>query len=261
MSVASPAGTGVAVALGRVEGARLLRHPLVLVGAALMTLVVYGQHDRGPGDAYNLLTTTQTFFVGVFAYFAAALATSRPRRDGTEELYAATPAPATARTGGLCLAALAPAAAGALVVGLLGLLYLAAGIQLDRSPLAGEVLSGPVTILGGALLGVMVARWAPLAGSVVLVMVGVFAVAIWLSGGASTRWLTPFVEFAVYTETGAGAGFHPGNADWHAAYLLALSAMAACGALLRDARRRLPVLLLGAGAAAVAAVAGWGQLP
>ncbi len=122
------------------------------------------------------------------------------------------------------------------------------------------MLTGPLSVLGGGLLGVMVARWAPWPGAAALVMVALVTVHISLP--ERLRLLGAYVEFARWGEPSwAWAGVIDGSRGWHAIYLLALCGMAATGALLVDARRRMPVLLLGAVLTGCAVVAGWAQLP
>ena len=53
----------------------------------------------------------------------------------------------------------------------------------------------------------------------------------------------------------------PGSPGWHLLYLAALVGIAACGALLRDARRWWAPFLTGAALGVVVLVAGAAQLP
>jgi hypothetical protein len=139
------------------EARRIAGHPLVLLGAVLYCAMITVSSGQGAGSGYDGLLTGPTFFLGVFTYFAANLAASRPRRDGSLDEHSSFPAPASARTAGLCLAAVGAAL---LAVGLMSLTmawYAAGRTDLPVWPSAGELAAGPLTVLGGALLGVMVA--------------------------------------------------------------------------------------------------------
>ncbi len=252
----------VALDVALFEVRRLVRHPLVLLGVGLYLLVLVQTSDEGPGTAFDVIVTGPTFFVGVFTYFAANLLASRARRDGCTEHHASLPSAPPHRTMGLQLAVLAPAAL-TLLIELSALTW--HGIvtdNLDAWPNAAELASGPLTVIGGGLLGIMIARWLPFPLASIVVMVGVVAVTIWLNNQPETwQMLAPYVSFSIWSESGAWIGRYPGSEQWHAAYLVALCAMAATGALLPEARRKHVVLAVGALFTGAAAVAGVLQLP
>jgi hypothetical protein len=251
----------VALEVGWFEGRRLLRHPLVLVGVAWYLVLLGTTATDGPGTTFDVLTTGPTFFIGVFAYFAANLVASRSRRHGCTEHHASLPSAATSRTAGLCLAALAPAVL-ALSISLTALAWHDAAGNLVGRPTVGEVVTGPLTVLGGGLLGIMIARWLPFPTASVVVMVGVVATNVWLAGRPETfHMLGTYVSFARWDDDGLWVGRYPGNAEWHAVYLVGLCAMAATGALLPEARRKLPVLAVGGLLTAATVAAGLMQLP
>jgi hypothetical protein len=253
----------VARELAVIEARRIAGHPLVLLGAVLFCAMITVSSGQGPGSGYDGLLTGPTFFLGVFTYFAANLAASRPRRDGNLDEHTSYPAAPPARTAGLCLAAFAPAVLAAALMGGALTWYAAGRVDLPVWPSAAELAAGPLTVLGGALLGVMVARWLRFPAAPGLVLVAVVAVTFVLNEGWGGRYtlLSPYATFSVYVDDGSWGGHTPGSPAWHAVYLAALCAMAAIGALLHDVRRKAPLFLLGVAVTAVAGLAGWAQLP
>ncbi len=258
----APRALPVPLVLGLQEGTRILRHPISLVGAAVMITFVLSVGDNGPADAFDAVSTGSTFFYGVFTYFAANLVSSRDRRAHTGELLAAAPSPATSRVAGLCVGALVPALACALFVVAVHGMQLARGLY-EVVPGFFHLAMGPLTVLGAALLGIMVGRLASIPGAALLVMVAMFAWNIWTSndGVGDSGLLGTYVSWAVYTPAPGWAGLYPGSPGWHDAYLLGLCAMAATGAFLREAARPWRVLALGALFTALTVVAAYLQLP
>ncbi|MGY5890627.1 hypothetical protein ACJTNI_00475 [Blastococcus deserti] len=255
------AAVALRIAVG--EARRIATGPLVLAGAGLYCAMVTVASGQGPGSGYDGLLTGPTFFIGVFTYFAAHLAASRPRRDGCQDEHTSMPAPAVARTAGLCLAAFGPALLSVALMGLISAWYAAGRLDLPVWPSAGELAAGPLTVVGGALLGVLVARWLPFPTAPVLVMVAVVATTLALNEGWSGRYalLSPYATFSVFVPDGSWGGHTAGSPAWHAVYLAALCGMAAAGAVLRDARRPAVPFVAGVASFLVAVVAGAAQLP
>ena len=251
----------VPLVLGLQEGVRIVRHPISVTGLSLLvvlSVVESGDHAR---DAFETIASAPTFFYGVFVYFAAHLVASRDRRSHSRELLAATPVPPTGRVAGLCLAALVPAAVALGFVLVVHAISLTRGIYVEP-PSVWHLAQSPLTVLGGALLGIMVARLTRVPGMALLVMIVMFVANAWVNEHPATiRPLGTFMAWVVWAPDGAWAGLHSGSAAWHVGYLAALCAMAATGAFLAEARRTWRVLLAGAGFTALAVVAGWAQLP
>ena len=260
---ARPAGAAlpVAVVLGLQEGRRIVLHPIALAGAALMTVLVLVVGDNGSRDAFEVVTTGPTFFYGVFTYFAANLVASRDRRAHSGELLAALPTARSARVAGLCVAALVPTA---LCAAFVGAVHAANGLRglYVVAPDVWHLAQAPLTVLGGALLGIMVARWTSLPGVALLVMIGMVLLNAWISEhDAQVQPLGTYVSWATWAPHPDWAGMQPGSPAWHVAYLLVLCALAACGSFLRDTRRPWRVLGLGALLTALAVVPAVAQLP
>jgi hypothetical protein len=259
----APRSWPVLVVLGLQEGRRIVLHPVALAGAALTVAVAATQGDSGPRDAFEVVVGAPTFFYGVFVYFAAHLVASRDRRSGTGELLAPLPIEAPARVASLCLAALVPALLCAAFVLVADESSAARGLYAVH-PSAWHLAQPPLTVLGAALLGTMVARLTAVPGVALLVMVATVLVDAWLDARPTTIGL--LATYVTWPEYGPGPtsawwGIQPGSAAWHVAYLASLCAMAAAGAFLRDARRTWLVLTVGALATAAAVATGLQQLP
>ncbi len=251
----------VPVVLGLQEGRRIVLHPVALAGLALLTVLVVVVGDNGSRDAFEVVSTGPTWFYGVFTYFAAHLVASRDRRAHSGELLAASPSPRSARVAGLCLAALVPAAVCAAFVAVVHTTNSLRGLYLV-APDVWHLAQAPLTVLGGALLGIMVARWTSVPGAALLVMIGLVLLNAWLSEhDAQVQPLAMYVSWATWAPHPEWAGMEPGSPAWHDAYLLALCAMAACGSFLRESARPWRVLGLGAALTALAVVPALAQLP
>jgi hypothetical protein len=253
----------VPVVLGLHEGRRIALHPLALVGAAITVAVQLSQADAGPRDAFEVVVGAPTFFYGVLVFFAAHLVASRDRRAGTGELLAPLPSGAAARVAGLCLAALVPALLCAACVLVADGSAEAAG-RYAVDPTAWHLAQPPLTVLGAALLGTMVARLTAVPGVALLVMVAMVLVDAWLDARPEDVGL--LATYVTWPEYGTGAdtawwGIQAGSAAWHTAYLAGLCAMACAGAFLREARRPWLPLTAGAVATACTVTAGLAQLP
>ena len=251
----------VAVELGRIQAVRLARHPLVLVALAWIGLGTVLGGDYGPRTMFSLVTDLPTFLLGPLVFFAANLLASRERRHGNEEWLDSMPAPDAHRTAAAQVAVLGPLVLVSALVAI-GFAVSVATDQFIIRPTVLEMLSGLLPVLGGGLLGVMVARWLPWPGAAALVMVGLVALHVWLND--RHELFGALVEWAAWPANGDGsvwAGLAPGSRGWHVVYVLALCAMAAVGAYLGLARRKLPVLALGGAFTALAMLTGWAQLP
>jgi hypothetical protein len=273
MSLLAPPSTAVRPAgaaqwraagqLARGEAWRIVTHPVALAGLALNVALIVVVGSDGGRSSFSAVTAGSTFYSGVFTYFAANLVATRERRSRAGELLAPLPAGPHARTLALCLAALGPALLNAALVAAAYAAFAAREMFLV-APSFWHAAQGPLTVLGGALLGVMVGRWAPYPGAALVVMVAMVAFNMVVADSPDYRPLGTEVGWARSGpdhDRGGWYGYHPGSVAWHDAYLLGLCVMAAVGALLRTASERLPLLVLAGAATAATAVAGWAQLP
>ena len=117
---------------------------------------------------------------------------------------------------------------------------------------------GTIAALGGPLLGVLIATWAPFRGSALLAVVGIFFLC-----EAASHWAVPWsvvppwaalVDEHVADGVVASSNFWPGVSQvWYAVYALLMCGLAAVGAMLRDPVGRRPLLWTGAALAFAAA--------
>jgi hypothetical protein len=248
--------------LARRQGLRMLRHPVLLLGAAWFVLGYGIGGPTTPYDRYSAVTGMLAFMLGPGSFFAANLVASSDRRCGAEEWTPSLPMPAVHRTAALLLACLVPAAA----VGMLDLAAVAlVGPHEATMPLLWQhVASVPLVVLGATVLGVAVARLLPWPGVPLAVMVGLVVFNARMAGDHS--YLGFYVDFAEWTPSSAAYAdvippMRPGSPSWHLIYLAALCGLAACGALLRDARRWWLPFTAGGVLGALVLVAGALQLP
>lgn len=247
------------------ESWRLLRHPVMLAGFALyLAISVWSTvSSTSAREALSVLTYLPSMSPGVFAILAANLVASRDARAGSVEFLTPVPSSPRERVLALCLAALAPAAV--MLVATVGYWFVYSG--LDRwveTPALGHLLQGPITVAGGALLGVMLAAWAPFRATPVVAVVVMVAANIWLGGREGDLALFgPMVDWAAWGpgQGDSWVGFISGSAGWHAVYLVGLCLAAAVGAVARVVERRLPVVLALVVALTLVVLGGIGQLP
>jgi hypothetical protein len=252
------AGSSPLVAdLARVHAIRMVRHPILLLGVGWYVVGVGAGLPDTPYEQYAAVTGLIVFLAGPPTYFAANLVASSGRRAGVDEWAPSLPMPPAHRTAAVLLACLAPAALAA-IINLATLLTL--NVDGLLMPIAWQhVASVPVTVLGGAVLGVAIARLLPWPGVPLVVIVGLVAFNIWLPSGYVH--LGFYVDFADWTDTSAIPAMNPGSPSWHLVYLVALCGLAASGALLRDARRAWVPFACGGVFGSLVIVAGVLQLP
>ena len=262
-------------ALARAEAKRFARHPLFLLGLAIILVAMAGslvQQDVGANPMFGTLFIA--FLIGVFGFIVAHRLTTSMLR--TRDLTTTTPVSRQQRTLALCLACWVPAAAGVVVAVFMVVTAaiwepvgdpVTAHVAWFRDDPAVDVLAtlvamGPVAALGGPLLGVAVARWAPFRGSALIgVVTLVFLTAMPSEAEAHWRALSAWPLLVdEYINDGGGpvvrSSFVPGvEPIWEMFFLVCLCGLAAVAALLRDPGHRRE--LLGAGAALTVGAVGF----
>jgi hypothetical protein len=259
-------------ALARADARRYARHPLFVIPCAvLLVSAVADQVQDNDGTNPMIPTMTTAFLIGVFGFVAAHRLTTSLRR--TRELAGTVPVEQQTRTLSLCLACLVP-----FTVGIAGAIYMLVTNAIsppDGIPpsapvawfgdypavdvLATLFLMGPLATLGGPLLGVAVARWAPFRGSALLgVVVLVVATSIPASDehGSAVRLASAWpilIDEHVVDGRNLSSTFVPEiEPIWALGWVLSLCGLAVVAALLRDPGHRRQLLVAG-GALTVAA--------
>jgi hypothetical protein len=200
------------LALAIREAQLLLRQPVFLLGVLLT--VLYGSQNDYDGLSGPALAVTM--FLGVPAYFAANLRVTHARRVHTDELLDTCPTSLQQRTLALCLGALGPfLVAWALAIGL----DTAYGHRYDRLAEPGmlRLLVGPLSVLGGALLGIMIGRLLPIPGAALITMVGIVTACVYLQNGTNTLF-SPYTSWggwqtAAYVFDPERPGSRPGTSS------------------------------------------------
>lgn len=225
--------------LSVVEGRRILLHPAVPILLAFMTvffgLLEFAANDLDRKVVYDGLFTLFAFALPLTTPFAANLVASSGRRAGTEELLAALPTDRGRRALAVCVGACG-----------LALVSLVAGIALyhlrtgeDDPFTAWHAATLPVVYLGAAAYGVMVARWLPWRGAILVTTVLLF---VWV-GGATASWhdsATAVASMPYYLSDDLGHLSFDATADtWHFGYLLCLVGLAVTAATFKERPRRM----------------------
>jgi hypothetical protein len=255
------------LALARADARRFAKHPLFVLGAGFLAVLAVAAFFWPQTNGASPMSGTLliAFFIGLFGFVVAHRLTTSLRRSG--ELADTAPVGPRQRTAALCLACLVPASAGTLLIVVMlvqGALWpphsVPAGAHVawfadepDLAVLATLVALGPVAALGGPLLGVAVARWAPFRGSALLGVVLIFVgTAMPSEAGNPWRALPPWAvlydEFVDENGKLSHSRLVPGlSPAWYLGYALCLCGLAVVAALLRDPVNRRPWVWTGLG--------------
>jgi len=251
----SPSHAGVpadrrhaALALARVEGIRLLRHPLTIAAVLFLAGIWVSGWFTNEANRYPILQDVDRdtelgmmLLLGGAALIASNLAVLRPHRTGTAALGDVLVLPQRLRTAAHLLALLP--------LGLLAAVLAVARVAvLAVAPAAGrpnpyELATGPVTVLLLGALGVLFGRLsrsaivAPLALLVLLATLIVVPL-LWPSPTAPARWLQPVVpEGDAAFVLPAPVHLMTRHAGPHLVYLIGLVGLVAVAALARGGAR------------------------
>ena len=235
--------------LAGVEARRYARHPLFLVGVALLIYLTatesYGGFDALSGGS----TFVPAFFLGVLGVFVAH-GLARSMAHSTDAVGAA-PADGVTRTAALCLACLVP---GAVALAWVTWTYVAMSIwpaaetaAISTAEQAFIYAAAVVCAVGGPLVGVMIGRWTrfPGAGLVAAVaLVGWTALAtagLAMPASRLSNLVVLNAPFGIW-ESSDGLGEPPwivgGSPWWHFVYTIVLCGLAATAAMLHEASGR-----------------------
>lgn len=264
--IAPPPARAVCWALARVEGRRLLRHPVFLLGMAFSIVRLAIGSGRLPFGALDY-SETPSMLVGdcfvmvgaaLWTFLAAFLAVSRDRRDDAQDFYLAQPTTARLRTGAALLSLAWAGMAGVVLIALATLLLVGLDGALVTDVVNGpenqrfevqvlELLQGPLYLVLAGTVGVLLGGWTR------HVYVAVFgALVLFLPPIALLPW------FMFNEPIGGWLGAIEANADVGgsapiARQLLGLAAVAGAAAAAALARhdRRLVALAIAAFSASV----------
>ena len=251
--------------LVRADVWRLLRHPAFVTGVLLTPLMLIAATEsetnwRGvsAGIALGLVP------LGWLTIVASNLVALRPKRTGSDELFAALPAAQPARSSALLATAFGPVIVAAVLAG--GWLAIVGERRADLrgSPHWDESAAGLLIVAGSVCVGVAVARWLPNAGFGMLAAIATIVIQARFLDVATWPWNRNegdpmrFLAFIAHP-TGVRDDFlEVRPSGWHLLYLGGLVVMMAGVALAREGIRRPVGAVLGAGVL-VAGGAGWMQ--
>ncbi|MFC5177829.1 hypothetical protein [Nocardioides taihuensis] len=245
-------------AMAGIEARRLARHPAFVIGVVLAFLALglsFGLNDNPAVTDLLSGLVIGAFFIGL----SSLVATARLARstESAEEAVGTAPGSQARRTTALALACLVPFAAGVVWC----VVYLALIAQQDTTPQEWWFATmpdwqvwclvvglGPVSCLGGALLGVVSGRWLHFPGATAVVIVGLAAFEMVLQGVAGegphswVRLFVPWASFHTGTNPDGTATLLQGNPAFYLGYQLCLCAAAWLVAVWRDTTARTPRL-------------------
>ncbi len=222
-------GVRVVAALVRLEGWKLVRHPVFLAGVGLALLgsaVFVAATVRLPDASWSEdgWTAFAGFgLLGLLTMVATSFAALRDSREHTEEQHGSLPVGEPATTGGLLLATVWPAVVSAVLLAAVAG-YAATITRFEGQELVHLAERVADVVMFGAL-GVAVARWLPSPFVAPLVAWGLLFVAP-SESPSSWQVLSPFAQVE-----------NVGLAMWHLAYVVGLTVVWSAAALLRRGPR------------------------
>lgn len=241
-------GARAVASLATVEARRILRHPVMLAGVAILVLFSV-QMLRATAAEVHFAVAGGMIFTPLAAatLVAANLAVLRARR--TAEADAALQITPVQRTAAHLLSVVAPALVAAVVSVVYAVVAVSTGAttagSLRAVPSALELLHAPALVLLAGTLGVAFARWLPHPVAAVLGALVLF----W----SPLTWYVPWTMLEPHPILD-GFGTVVGSVAWHHVFVLGLAVAAGAASLLRHVRRpAVGLVALGAFAVAVGA--------
>lgn len=257
----------VARPLARADLRRVLCHPAFIAGVMILTpLILFLAATESENNWRNASAEIALALVplGWLTIVATNLVALRPRRTGTDELFATLPAPQPVRSSALLATAIGPVLVAAmLAVACVGLLA-TRGDEMRGSPQWAEIAVGLLIVAGSVCVGVAVARWLPSPGFGMLAAVTTFFLQARFEDMTTWPWNSRegdprrFLAFIADPTSVAADFLEVRPAGWHLLYVGGLVVVMAGVALARDGMRRPVAAILGAGLL-VTASAGWMQ--
>lgn len=232
----------VSLLLARIEGMRLLRHPLVWVGVAAVAFGFPGGFERDWAMRWGL-TGSYLSTVAVAGFFVMHLATSRDRRSGTDELADSLPTGPATRVPAHLLSSLWLAVPVIALwipfvwwrLGPTGGMTVADSILSFRwEPPIVELAQGPVLLPVVLLLAVAAGVWwrHPVV-AVVIPLLLFFSPLLWIMPlTVDAGPIAPYLQNRV-----VDVGY--GHLPWHYVFMTGLTVLAIAAAMLRRGSRRL----------------------
>ena len=253
----------VVAPLARTDVRLVLRHPAFVAGALFTPLMLFAATESATSWRYASTGIALGLVpLGWLTIVAVNLVTLRPRRTGTEELFAALPTPQPVRTTAMLFAAIGPVVT-ATILAVAWVIVVSTRDEVRGSPLWAEVAAGVLIVAGSVCVGVGVARWLPNPGFGVLAVIVTMIIQARFLDVTTWPWdrnegdPLRFLGFLAQPVSVADDFLEVRPAAWHLVYLIGLVVFMAGVALARDGGRTVAVVV-GTGVL-VAAVAGWAQ--
>ena len=229
-AVPARASWRIVATVADVDGRRLIRHPLCIVGGciSLLGIVMFvrttASDHRITWDDDAWTVSAGFIMLAIFTMIATNLTALRDRREHTIEQHATLPVAPAHRTGGLLAATLLPAAVALVLLGAVAA-YAATQVHLTAADRVHVVAQVVIVVMLG-VFGVALAAWAP--------NPSVAPLAAW-----AVVFLTPSEPSHAWQVLAPLTGMRDaGLSAWHVAYQIGLTTLFATAALARAARRR-----------------------
>ncbi len=183
----------VARSLGRSEARFLFRSAAILQGIVFCALTIFFLYIVFNEDAQRLATHLVIFPIMAYPLAGMALIAShravlRGRRDGAEEIFAATPTSTTTRTLGHSVAAWVPVAIAALFWWVVVVAARSATYGSIDAALVVDGLTGLALVLGATWLGVLLARLVPYAIAPIIALLVILFASTAIGGIGEKVW-------------------------------------------------------------------------